>query len=61
MVLRPAYRNRTDDREYGPQAMDELSQRTVLTFSGLLALAGWTAPLLATGTLRPHATWTLTW
>ncbi|RCK70428.1 hypothetical protein DT076_07230 [Desertihabitans brevis] len=46
----------------GPRGMEAISQRTVLVLSGLLALAGWVAPLLGrAAALRAHLAWILTW
>ncbi|UMG91845.1 hypothetical protein [Nocardioides sp. TF02-7] len=49
--------------ESGPQGMDAVSQRTVLVVSGLLAVAGWLAPLLtrASSSPRARAAWLVTW
>jgi hypothetical protein len=43
----------------GPQAMDAVSQRTTLVVTGLLALAGFAAPLART--VAPGAAWLITW
>lgn len=46
----------------GPQGMDALAQRTALVVTGLLAAAGFAAPLLARASARqPHAAWLIAW
>ena len=46
----------------GPQGMDQPAQRTVLLVTGLLSMAGFVAPILASShSRRPRLAWLTTW
>lgn len=51
----------TGPGDQGPQAMDTVVQRSVLVVTGLLAVAGYVAPLLTVPGLHARAAWVLTW
>jgi hypothetical protein len=45
----------------GPQGMEAPAQRTTLVVTGLLALAGWAAPLVGASARWSQAVWLVTW